>query len=98
MKTLALVDTEANHTIAHLKEVLLKTIKEFGITKEQVLACVVDNASNMTRRGVFGGALGHGNPLWVARIAKLHRKVSKIEAWHPPPFASWASGFGLEIN
>ena len=35
-------------------------------------------------------------PLWVARIAKLHRKVSKIEAC--PPFASWASGFGLEIT
>ena len=24
-------------------------------------------------------------PLWVARIAKLHRKVSKIEARPPPP-------------
>ena len=36
-------------------------------------------------------------PLWVARIAKLYTKVSKIEAW-PHPFASWASGFGLEIN
>ena len=37
-------------------------------------------------RGVFreGGALCHGPPLWVARIAKLHRKVSKIEAWPPP--------------
>ena len=23
-------------------------------------------------------------PLWVARIAKLHRKVSKIEAWPTP--------------
>ena len=33
----------------------------------------------------------------AARIAKLYRKVSKIEAW-PPPFASWASGFGLEIT
>ena len=29
-------------------------------------------------RGVFRG--GH----WVARIAKLHRKVSKTEAWLPP--------------
>ena len=29
------------------------------------------------------GPLGHGPPLWVARIAKLHRKVSKIEAWPP---------------
>ena len=27
-------------------------------------------------------------PLWVARIVKLHRKVSKIEAC--PPFAIWA--------
>ena len=26
-------------------------------------------------------------------LAKLHRKVSKIEACSPPPFASWASGF-----
>ena len=44
-------------------------------------------------RGVFrGGPLGHGPPLWVARIAKLHSKVSKIEA-SPPPFVSWASGF-----
>ena len=41
-------------------------------------------------RGVFRG--GH-----CARIAKLHKKVSKIEAW-PSPFASWASGFGLEIT
>ena len=30
-----------------------------------------------------GGPLCHGPPLWVARIAKLHRKVSKIEAWPP---------------
>ena len=43
------MDTEANHTSAHLKEILLKTMKEFSITKQQVLACVVDNASNMTR-------------------------------------------------
>ena len=35
-----------------------------------------------------GGALGHGLPLWVARNAKLHRKVSKIKAW-PLLFASW---------
>ena len=45
----------------------------------------------------LGGAIGPWPPLWVARIAKLYRKVSKIEAW-PHPFASWASGFGLEIN
>ena len=30
-----------------------------------------------------GGAIGPWPPLWVARIAKLHRKVSKIEAWPP---------------
>ena len=44
-----------------------------------------------------GGAWAMAPPLWVAIIAKLHRKVSKIETW-PPPFASWASGFGLEIT
>ena len=32
-----------------------------------------------------GGGIGPWPPLWVARIAKLHRKVSKIEAWPPPP-------------
>ena len=49
VKTLALVDTEANHTSSHLKEILLDTLKQFNISKQQVLACVVDNASNMTR-------------------------------------------------
>ena len=49
VKTLALVDTEANHTRSHLKEILLDTLKQFNISKQQVLACVVDNASNMTR-------------------------------------------------
>ena len=35
-------------------------------------------------RGVFwGGAIGPWPPFWVATIAKLHRKVSKIEAWPP---------------
>ena len=49
VKTLALVDTKANHTSSHLKEILLDTLKQFNISKQQVLACVVDNASNMTR-------------------------------------------------
>ena len=49
VKTLALVDTEANHTSSHLKEILLDTLKQFNISKQQVLACVVNNASNMTR-------------------------------------------------
>ena len=33
VKTLALVDTEANHTSAHLKEILLKTMKEHSTTQ-----------------------------------------------------------------
>ena len=49
IKTLTLVDTEANHTSFHLKEILLDTLKQFNISKQQVLACVVDNGSNMTR-------------------------------------------------
>ena len=49
VKTLALVDTEANHTSFHLKEISLDTLKQFNICKQQVLACVVDNASIMTR-------------------------------------------------
>ena len=49
VKTLALVDTEANHTSSHLKEILLDTLKQLITSKQQVLACVVDNASNMTR-------------------------------------------------
>ena len=48
-KTLALVDTEDNHTSSHLKEILLDTLKQFNTSKRQVLACVVGNASNMTR-------------------------------------------------
>ena len=49
VKMLVLVDTEANHTSSHLKEILLDTLKQFNICKQQVLTCVVDNASNMTR-------------------------------------------------
>ena len=62
-------------------------------------------------RGVFRRALCHGPPLWVARIVKLHRKVSKIEAWPPPlcklgirfdntkgMFCALLLGFGLKIG
>ena len=37
-------------------------------------------------RGVFkeGRGIVPRPPLWVAMIAKLHRKVSKIKAWPPP--------------
>ena len=48
VKTMASVDTEANYSSSHLKEILLDTLKQFNISKQQVLACVVDNASNMT--------------------------------------------------
>ena len=34
-------------------------------------------------RGAFRGGIGPWPPLWVARIAKLHRKVSKTEACPP---------------
>ena len=41
---------------------------------------------HLVTRGVFkGGPLSHGPLVWVARIAKMHRKVSKIEACPPPP-------------
>ena len=52
--------------------------------------CVIMKCN--TAGAYLGGAIGPWPPLWVARIAKLHRKVSKIEACPPPPFASWASG------
>ena len=49
VKTLSLVDTKTNHASSHLKEILLDTLKQFNLSKQQVLACVIDNASNMTR-------------------------------------------------
>ena len=46
----------------------------------------ITQLSDILRSGAYlgGGALGHGPPFWVARIAKLHRKKSKIEACPPP--------------
>ena len=45
-------------------------------------------------RGVFrGGALCHGPPFWVARIVKLHRKVSKLVACPPPPLCKFGIAF-----
>ena len=49
IKTLALVDTEAHHDSVHLKEFVLKVMQKFGLQLSHVLACVVDNASNMTK-------------------------------------------------
>jgi len=49
VKKLAMIDSEANHTSLPVKEILLDTLKQFNISEEQVFACVVHNASNMTR-------------------------------------------------
>ena len=47
--TLALLDTKANYISAYLNNLLLDIPKKFCIIKQQVLACAVDNASNMIR-------------------------------------------------
>lgn len=52
-KTLALIDTEANHTGENMKNLLLSTLRQYGINKQQILACVVDNAANMTKTVEF---------------------------------------------
>ena len=65
---------------------------EIGFIKEMRIACgnikvpqtFFHNSEFGSGAYLGGGALGHG-PLWVARIAKLHRKLSKIKAWPPLP-------------
>ena len=67
----------------------------------------------LTNRGVFRvgwGPLCHGPPLLVARIVKLHRKVSEIEACPPlckfgirfdhkkGMFCAFLLGIGLKIG
>ena len=47
-KTLALIDTEANHTSSNLKNLLLSIVRECEINIQQIWAYVVDNAANMT--------------------------------------------------
>ena len=61
-------------------------------------------------RGVFRGGIVPWPPLGIARIVKLHRKVSKIEAWPPlcklgiifdhtkGMFCAFLLGFGLKIG
>jgi hypothetical protein len=49
VKTLALVDTEAKNDGAHTKILVLDVLSKFGINKSDILACVVDNAANMTQ-------------------------------------------------
>ena len=47
MNRLAVVDIRADHSSAYSQDLLLDTMKEFNITKPQMFACVIDNASNM---------------------------------------------------
>jgi uncharacterized protein (DUF2126 family) len=49
VKTLALVDTEAKNDGVHTKTLVLDVLSKFGINKSDILACVVDNATNMTQ-------------------------------------------------
>ena len=46
---MAFVESEANHTNVYLKDLQLDSLKEFTLTKQQVLACVGDNALSMSR-------------------------------------------------
>ena len=48
VKTLALVDTDQSHKFS-FEGNIVGHFKQFNTSKQQVLACVVDNASNMTR-------------------------------------------------
>ena len=49
IKTLAVCDTQAQHSSELLRDTLETVLKEFNLKKQQVLAIVTDNASNMAR-------------------------------------------------
>ena len=49
VNTLALMDTDARHDAVHTKDLVNSTMNKFGMKKSDVLACVVDNATNMTK-------------------------------------------------
>ena len=49
VRTLALVDTQAHHNSQHLKDIVLSVMREYRLSLSHCLACVVDNASNMTK-------------------------------------------------
>ena len=56
----------------------------FAILSLWYLECL--NTTNSLVRPMVRAYLERGHwAIWVARIAKLHRKVSKIEACPPPP-------------
>lgn len=48
-RTLAVKDTEAQHTALELKALLEKILQEFDIPMSKIVCCVTDNASNMVK-------------------------------------------------
>ena len=48
-KTLALVDTKSKSDAESTKEIVFETLEKFGVDRANVLGCVVDNASAMTK-------------------------------------------------
>ena len=49
VKCLELDNTDAKHDSSHMKNLIIKTLTKFDISKSNVLGAVVDNASNMTK-------------------------------------------------
>lgn len=49
MKTLGVRDTKQRHDSESIAKILTDLLAEFNINKENVICCVVDNASNMTK-------------------------------------------------
>ena len=49
VKTLALLDTDSKGTSEETKDMVLEIVEDYGIELKMVLACVVDNASAMSK-------------------------------------------------
>ena len=49
VRTLAVRDCEGQHTAEHTKEMLEKVMDDFGISSNQLVAVVSDNAANMVK-------------------------------------------------
>ena len=47
IRTLAVKDTEAKHSSEYIKEIVCKVLDTYNLHKDQILAIVTDNASNM---------------------------------------------------
>ena len=43
------VNTDAKHDSSHMKNLIIKTLTKFDISKSNVLGAIVNNASNMTK-------------------------------------------------